>query len=210
MFKKLLLGLLLISPFSALAHPHAFIDMQTKPLVIDNQLIGFSAQWLLDEASSSAVLYDMMQTKGDKAAKQKLIDEVMANVVNEHYFSYVFDKENHKIKYKKQPENYGARVKGNEVEYYFDFLLAQPQALQNNEFTLMTYDSTYYVAMRYAEIGKRAVNFSELPKNCKGEVLEPNVDEKIKSYALSLDKSQKNEDDSLGVLFAQKVKIKCE
>jgi len=25
-----------------------------------------------------------------------------------------------------------------------------------------------------------------------------------------LDKSQKNEDDSLGVLFAQKVKIKCE
>ena len=93
-------------------------------------------------------------------------------------FSYVFDKENHKIKYKKQPENYGMRVKGNEVEYYFDFLLAQPQTLQNNEFTLMTYDSTYYVAMRYAEIGKRAVDFSYLPGNCKGEVLEPNVDEK--------------------------------
>ncbi|MDU7946373.1 MAG: zinc transporter binding subunit ZevA, partial [Haemophilus parainfluenzae] len=55
-----------------------------------------------------------------------------------------------------------------------------------------------------------AVDFSELPNNCKGEVLEPNVDEKIKSYASSLDKSQKNEDDSLGVSFAQKVKIKCE
>ena len=98
--------------------PHAFIDMQTKPLVKDNQLIGFSTQWLLDEASSSAVLYDVMQAKGDKAAKQKLIDEVMTNVVNEHYFSYVFDKENHKIKYKKQPENYGMRVKGNEVDVY--------------------------------------------------------------------------------------------
>ena len=202
MFKKLLLGLLLISPFSALAHPHAFIDMQTKPLVKDNQLIGFSTQWLLDEASSSAVLYDVKQAKGDKAAQQKLIDEVMANVVN--------DKENHKIKYTKHPENYGMRVKGNEVEYYFDFLLAQPQALQNNEFTLMTYDRTYYVAMRYAEPGKRSVDFSSLPANCKGEVLEPNVDEKIQSYASSLDKSQKNEDDSLGVLFAQKVKIKCE
>jgi len=184
--------------------------MQTKPLVKDNQLIGFSTQWLLDEASSSAVLYDMKQAKGDKAAQQKLVDEVMANVVNEHYFSYVFDKENHKIKYTKYPENYGMRVKGNEVEYYFDFLLAQPQALQNNEFTLMTYDRTYYVAMRYAETGKRAVDFSSLPANCKGEVLEPNVDEKIQSYASSLDKSQKDEDDSLGVLFAQKVKIKCE
>ena len=51
------------------------------------------------------------------------------------------------------------RVKGNEVEYYFDFLLVQPQALQNNEFTLMTYDRTYYVAMRYAETGKRSVDF---------------------------------------------------
>lgn len=74
----------------------------------------------------------------------------------------------------------------------------------------MTYDRTYYVAMRYVETGKRAVDFSALPANCKGEVLEANVDEKIKSYASSLDKSQKNEDDSLGVLFAQKVKIKCE
>ena len=43
----------------------------------------------------------------------------------------------------------------------------------------MTYDRTYYVAMRYAEPGKRAVDFSSLPANCKGEVLEPNVDEKF-------------------------------
>ena len=48
------------------------------------------------------------------------------------------------------------RVKGNEVEYSFDFLLAQPQALQNNEFTLMTYDRTYYVAMRYAETRQKS------------------------------------------------------
>ena len=208
--KKCLFYLVLFTALNIQAHPHAFIDMQTKPLVKDNQLIGFSTQWLLDEASSSSILYDVKQAKGDKAAQQKLVDEVMTNVVNEHYFSYVFDKDNNKIKYTKHPENYGMRVKGNEVEYYFDFLLAQPQTLQNNEFTLMTYDRTYYVAMRYAETGKRAVDFSSLPANCKGEVFEPNVDEKIQSYASSLDKSQKNEDDSLGVLFAQKVKIKCE
>lgn len=208
--KKCLFYLALFTALNIQAHPHAFIDMKTKPLVKDNQLIGFSTQWLLDEASSSAVLYDVKQAKGDKTAQQKLVDEVMNNVVSEHYFSYVFDKDNHKIKYTKHPENYGMRIKGNEVEYYFDFLLAQPQALQNNEFTLMTYDRTYYVAMRYAEPGKRAVDFSSLPANCKGEVFEPNVDKKIQSYASSLDKSQKNEDDSLGVLFAQKVKIKCE
>ncbi|THA11277.1 DUF1007 family protein, partial [Rodentibacter pneumotropicus] len=93
--------LLLLSLFYmgvAFAHPHAFIEMQTKALVEQNQLVGFSMKWMLDEASSSAVLYDMRQAKGE-AEKQKLIDEVMNNVVNEHYFSYFFDKNNNKIKY---------------------------------------------------------------------------------------------------------------
>ncbi|EGV06205.1 hypothetical protein HMPREF9952_1570 [Haemophilus pittmaniae HK 85] len=54
------------------------------------------------------------------------------------------------------------------------------------------------------------MNFDELPANCHGDVLAPHVDEKIQSYASSLDKSQKDEDNSLGVMFAQKVKIQCE
>ena len=79
MFKKITSWIIAdFAFFSASALPHAFIDMQTKPLVKDNQLIGFSTQWLLDEASSSAVLYDVKQAKGDKAAQQKLVDEVMA------------------------------------------------------------------------------------------------------------------------------------
>ena len=54
---------------------------------------------------------------------------------------------------------------------------------------------------------KSAVDFSTLPKNCQGKLIEPNVNEKIQAYASSLDKSQKNEDDSLGVMFAQKIII---
>ena len=60
------------------------------------------------------------------------------------------------------------------------------------------------------KLAKERLIFHHFLQTAKGEVLEPNVDEKIQSYASSLDKSQKNEDDSLGVLFAQKVKIKCE
>lgn len=206
MKKLLLLGLCYVG--TALAHPHAFIEMQSKPLVEQNQLIGFSMKWTLDEPSSSAVLYDMKQAR-TKEEQQKLLDDVMNNVVEEHYFSYLFDKNNDKIKYKKQVQNYGVNVKGAQIQYYFDFLLSQPQPLQNNEFTLMTYDRTYYVSMYYPE-DKSAVDFSALPANCKGKIIAPNVDEKIQSYAASLDKTQKDEDDSLGVIFAQKVSIQCE
>ncbi|MBF0751172.1 MULTISPECIES: zinc transporter binding subunit ZevA [unclassified Pasteurella] len=205
--KKLLLFSLFYSGI-AFAHPHAFIEMQTKVLVEENQLVGFSMNWMLDEASSSAVLYDMKQARGE-GEKQKLVDDVMDNVVNEHYFSYFFNKHNNKIKYKKQVKNYGVSVKGRRIQYYFDFFLSQPQSLQDNAFTLMTYDRTYYVSMYYPE-DQSAVDFSALPKNCKGSLDAPNVDEKIQSYAASLDKTQKDEDDSLGVMFAQKIKIQCE
>ena len=193
----------------ALAHPHAFINMKTKVLVDKQQLVGFSMQWILDEPSSAAVLYDVKQAKSDKKALQKLIDEVIGNVVNEHYFSYLFDKQGNKVKYSAKPQNYGMKSSGAQVLYYFDFMLSKPQLLQDNEFILSTYDPTYYVSMYYDQPFHSAVDFSQLPKNCRGEVLEPDVNEKLKAYASSLDQSQRNEDDTLGAQFAQKVRLIC-
>ncbi|EHO48678.1 zinc transporter binding subunit ZevA [Haemophilus sp. oral taxon 851] len=192
---------------SVLAHPHAFIDMQTTPIIENNQLIGLSMKWTLDEPSSSAVIYDMKQAK-TKNDQQKLIDDVMGNIVSEHYFSYLYDAQNNKIKYSPHPKNYGVKIQGLQLQYYFDVPLAHSQNLEKNTFSLQTYDPTYYVAMAYAS--KSTVDFSALPKNCQGKLIEPNVDEKIQAYASSLDKSQKNEDDSLGVMFAQKIIIQCE
>ncbi len=202
---SLLLGLFV--SFGVLAHPHAFIDMQTTPIVENNQLTGLSMKWTLDEASSSAVIYDMKQAK-TKNEQQKLIDDVMGNVVSEHYFSYLYDNQHNKIKYSPHPKNYGVKIQGLQLQYYFDVPLTHSQNLEKNTFSLQTYDPTYYVAMTYPS--KSAVDFSALPKNCQGKLIEPNVDEKIQSYASSLDKSQKNEDDSLGVMFAQKIIIQCE
>ena len=202
---SLLLGLSISC--SVLAHPHAFIDMQTTPIIENNQLTGLSMKWTLDEPSSSAVIYDMKQAK-TKNEQQKLIDDVMGNVVSEHYFSYLYDNQHNKIKYSPHPQNYGVKIQGLQLQYYFDVPLAHSQKLEKNTFSLQTYDPTYYVAMAYAS--KSAVDFSALPKNCQGKLIEPNVDEKIQAYASSLDKSQKNEDDSLGVMFAQKIIIQCE
>ena len=202
---SLLLGLFVSC--GVLAHPHAFIDMQTTPIIENNQLTGLSMKWTLDEASSSAVIYDMKQAK-TKNEQQKLIDDVMGNIVSEHYFSYLYDTQHNKIKYSSHPKNYGVKIQGLQLQYYFDVPLAHPQQLEKNTFSLQTYDPTYYVAMTYTS--KSAVDFSALPKNCQEKLIEPNVDEKIQAYASSLDNSQKNEDDSLGVMFAQKIIIQCE
>ena len=209
---EILTALLALLSVNVQAHPHAFIEMSTKPLIQDNRLIGFSVSWLLDEASSSEILYDLKATENNPKAKQKLIDDIMTNVVNEHYFSYLYDKDGNKVKYSAKPLNYGVKAtasknNGQLANYYFDFMLATPQPLTDNLYNLMIYDPTYYVAMYYD--AKSAVDFSAVPENCQGEMVDPTVDEKTRQYAQSLDKSQRDADFSLGAQFAQKVILRC-
>ena len=110
---SLLLGLFISC--GVLAHPHAFIDMQTTPIIENNQLTGLSMKWTLDEPSSSAVIYDMKQAK-TKNDQQKLIDDVMGNVVSEHYFSYLYDAQNNKIEDSPHPKNYGVKIQGLQLQ----------------------------------------------------------------------------------------------
>lgn len=208
MKKYFSLFLLLLFGVNVWAHPHAFIDMKNRILVKDNQLQGFSVQWTLDDVSASAVLYDLAQLKDNPKATQKLIDEMMANIVSEHYFSYIYDAKNTKIKYKAEPLNYGINTQNQTITYYFDFLLSKPQDLKNNQFTLFTYDPSYYIAMEYQ--GNNRVDFSALPKNCQGKLIQPNIDEKVKNYANSLDQFSTPEDQTLGKQFSQKVEILCQ
>ncbi|WP_439258657.1 zinc transporter binding subunit ZevA [Lonepinella sp. BR2930] len=190
------------------AHPHAFIGMKTTPLVENNTLKGFSVQWLLDEASSAELLYDLKVAHNDLKAKQAIVDDMVKNTVSEHYFSYLYDKQGNRVKYTSHPANYDIKAVGNQILYHFDFFLSQPQKLIDNQFVLMIYDPTYYVSMYYDN--KSAVDFSQLPSNCHGEMVDQTVDEKTKQYAQALDKTQREADFSLGKQFAQKVILQCQ
>ncbi|EJS91267.1 hypothetical protein AAUPMC_04704, partial [Pasteurella multocida subsp. multocida str. Anand1_cattle] len=58
-----------------------------------------------------------VKTRGDKQALQALVEEVMGNIVHEHYFSYLYDKAGKKIKYRSKPQNYGMKSNQNQVQY---------------------------------------------------------------------------------------------
>ncbi|TCP95345.1 ABC-type uncharacterized transport system substrate-binding protein [Cricetibacter osteomyelitidis] len=210
------IGILLLFIVSkATAHPHAFIEMKAAPLVKNEQLVGFSMQWTLDEVSSSEILYDFMLVEDDQKAKQKMFDEMIKNVVNEHYFSYFYDDKGRKIKYTSTPQNYGLRAVRQQIQYYFDFMLTNPQPLTKAKYILSTYDPTYYVSMYYNlppdhKKTQSAVDFTALPSQCKGEVRMPNVDKKTQDYAASLDQTQRDDDPTLGAIFAQEVIILCD
>ncbi|MCK3658935.1 ABC transporter [Pasteurellaceae bacterium Pebbles2] len=192
---------------SVWAHPHAFIGMKTTPLVENEQLKGFAVQWLLDEASSAEMLYDLKVAENDAKTKQAMLDEMVKNTVAEHYFSYLYDKKGNKVKYSSKPANFGMKAVGNQILYYFEFFLAKPQPLADNQLTLMIYDPTYYVSMYYDD--QSAVDFRQLPAACQGLLQDQQVDDKTRQYAASLDRSQREADFSLGAQFAQKVVLQC-
>ena len=41
---------------AASAHPHSFLDIQTKALMQETQLTGFQMHWTLDEIASAVLI----------------------------------------------------------------------------------------------------------------------------------------------------------
>lgn len=204
-----IIGLFFSSMVSS--HPHAFIDMHTDFLLENNKLIGFQMKWLLDEPSSAELLYELKISQDKAKKQQELSDEMIKNIVNEHYFSYFYNEKNQPIKYTAKPTDYGLKALQGRVLFHFRFYLSKPLPLEHIKTRLLTYDPTYYVAMGYPH----QRNVSIISKNSNAERCEltlnqPKVDENLQNYAQSLDKDQRYEDNSLGVQFAQEVVFVCQ
>ena len=76
----------MVLSWSAAAHPHSFISLQSEPVVKDGLLSAFKMRWTMDEITSSDLLYDAGNAKPGSEVWKKLAAEVMANVLGQHYF----------------------------------------------------------------------------------------------------------------------------
>lgn len=201
----LILGLWIGLPVSA--HPHAFIDMQTDFIVDKDNLVGFRMKWLFDEPASAEILYDIRRSKNDTNARQKIADEIMQNIINQHYFSYFYVNSGESMQYTRQPDNYSINIIERQLLFSFNFYLSQPQPIKNLQAQLFTYDPSYYVAMSYPHT--ETVTLPTHPQ-CQVKVNTPTVEDTIRNYAAGLDRSQRDEDLTLGVQFAQEVLLSCQ
>lgn len=191
---------------TAMAHPHAFIDMKSQFLVEQGKLTGIRMQWLMDEISSSEVIYEIETSKNKQQKLAQLTNEIMQNIVGQHYFAYFYDDNHHPITYRKQPQNAKLTIiNKRQLQINFDVILSKPRELNRQTATLLVYDPTYYIAMLY--LTPKDVSFVG-ETSCHLAIIEPESNPTMKDYAASLDKNAE-EDTSLGVLFAQKVTLSC-
>ena len=199
----------MVLSFSAAAHPHSFISLQSEPVVKDGLLSGFKMRWTMDEITSSDLLYDAGNAKPGSEVWKKLAAEVMANVLGQHYFTE-FWHNGQKVKCLNRPTEYGMTRDGHQAVLTFILPLAHPQPLAGQKYRFSTFDPTYYVDMSYAEDSDVQLPAS-LQKKCKLIVHTPKPSEETLNFAVSLDKEDAPpEDMELGKQFAQEVTLQCQ
>lgn len=193
---------------TANAHPHAFIGMNNHLLVKNGQLIGFKMQWIFDDASSATMIYDIKRSDDPEKMAETLSHQVMQNIINQHYFSELYDSRQLPIKFTSKPDNYALKIAGKQIIFEFRFYLAHPINLRKQSITMLTFDPSYYVAMSYPN-GQKNLYFTPI-NQCTINLEKANVNQKMKDYANSLDQSDTPDEDlSLGKMFAQQLKIEC-
>ena len=133
----------------------------------------------------------------------------MANVLGQHYFSELWHN-GERVKFDNRPDGYGLERSGHQAVLSFTLPLAKPQPLAGQTFTFSTYDPTYYVDMYYDQDADFVLP-AAMTAGCTAKVMTPKPNEKMLSYAQSLDKADAPpEDMELGNYFAQKVTLQCQ
>lgn len=138
----------MVLSWSAAAHPHSFISLQSEPVVKDGLLSAFKMRWTMDEITSSDLLYDAGNAKPGSEVWKKLAAEVMANVLGQHYFSELWHN-GQRVKFDNRPDGYGLERDGLQAVLTFTLPLATPQPIAGQTFTFSTFDPAYYVDMFY-------------------------------------------------------------
>lgn len=199
---------LLLMALQVSAHPHSFIKMETTFEVRDQQLIGMEMTWNMDPITSADLLYDAGEAPPEAEIWKKLAAEVMANVLSQHYFTELYHN-GQPVKFIDWPGKYHMRREGHSAILTFLLPLALPRPLTNSQFTLMTYDPTYFVDMTYAN--QRALIMPPTMKSlCQLNLVPPKPNGDLLAYAQALDKKDApDEDIELGKQFAQKVEVQC-
>lgn len=212
--KKYFLGLLSLFCITqtVLAHPHSFVDMKNQVLITDDTLKGFAMSWMLDEITSAELLYEINRAENKPEAIKKITDELSTSAIEAHYFSEFYNEKNEPIKFKAKPINPSVEIQKNRIIYHFELTLAKPQALKGHSFRLYTFEPSYYLSMSYDNASDVTVTHQSI---CKVSMEEPQVNDSLRLYASSLDKTETPDMPttsslSLGAMFSQKVNIVCQ
>lgn len=212
-FRAFLIAFLVLlgfsAPFTAIAHPHNWIDLRVEVRFDkDGRVVGLFHKWLFDDIYSVTIT-EGMDGDGDGTPDQTRLDElhksVVSNLKEYNYFTHV---EQGGIGVTFGPVSQGAMTMfGNRLEFSFYLPFATTIDPKRSPLNYRVFDPSYYIEMLHAE-SKDAVVLRDAPNGCNYRLQQPKPDPKKIAYAASLPPGADGGD--LGRFFTEKIVVKCQ
>lgn len=197
-------GLLL--PFLAQAHPHSWIEQQTTLIGDDHQLTAMKMRWSFDAITTAYTLEgEDMSPAHQRATLDKLGQEIIANMMGDHYFTYLYADKT-PLRYKIVPTAH-AEMNGKKLVMTFTIELAKPHPYSQTPLKLLIFDPSYYVDMYWPKASDIKLT-PAVAAHCQSQLIKPHPSEKDVNYAMSIP-ADEDPDYPLGQLFTQKLELHC-
>lgn len=169
---SIVLGLVLVLPGLAQAHPHVWVVMRSA-LVYgpDGKLTGVKQEWTFDEAFSAFALQGLARqadgTYGDDVLKS--LAEVNISSLKEYEYFVTAKSATSRLRLK-DPVDYYLTYKDDALTLHFTLPLVKPLPA-SSQVSIDIYDPTYFVAFEFAP--KDAVRLVDAPAGCTEKVISP-------------------------------------
>jgi len=194
-------------PTASFAHPHAWVDTSTYINSDQTHLTSMQMTWAFD-AETSQYMLQGEDVSPDKIAQtlNALAQSVVANMYNEHYFTYLYDDKT-PIRFK--TARYPSMVQDQDkLVLSFEIPLSKPIAFKGKKIKLVIYDPTYFVDMSWIDKGQIQVS-EQVQSQCTGILQESTVSDAQRAYTMTL-ASDVAPDTRLGEIFSQKYQLNCQ
>ncbi len=205
--RALALGMLLAAPLPALAHPHSWIDLESR-LIFDDagRLEAIELDWLFDEFYTAFIAEEFVAAGIEPSVF--LTEVAVDNLANLRAYDYFTDlaQDGQKLALD-EVRSYETGLRGERLWLSFEVPLAVPADPADGAFTLAVYDPTYYIEVLYHE-GVSPVLDGIDAEACSVFVMPPSPTAEQVSLAFMLDASQTGEN-GLGRHFAELATIDC-
>lgn len=203
--------LLMFAPRAAQAHPHAFIDVETRVMFnAEGAVIGLREEWLFDPLYTAFALYDFDNDAPDFQDRiNDLMTENLSNLGDYDLFTEI--EAGGKPVTFGPPENTSTNIIDDRLIMRFTLMFDQPVTLSSSgndaKLVYKIFDPTYYIQMRHS-LDDGRIFLDNAPEGCTSKLVEPNPTTEQIFMAADLDRNAEAPE-GLGRLFSEMVTITC-
>lgn len=190
------------------AHPHGWIDLQSTVIFDgDGRIAALQLDWLFDEFYSAFVLADI-------AANGQPRDETLRqmagqDIENLREYGYFSDVRVDDVRVDTATvEEFDAGLRDDRLWLRFTVPLQQPVDPRSHAVKFAIYDPTYFIAILHVEDAPVVLTGTGA-EGCHSRIIQPTPSLDAIGLAAALDRTQTS-DDTLGEVFAEWVRVRCD